>query len=127
MDLEQAKLLFSFNIINKERADTTRLFNGDRLGKVAGLINVAAATDGNVIGKELEGDDLNERGEQFEGGWDENDVLDEACERAAAHARSDRTVYRGVSPNGTAVPSSFACVWVACRPRRLRKKSSGTS
>ena len=33
-----------------------RLLHGDGLGEVAGLVYVAAAADGDVVGEELEGD-----------------------------------------------------------------------
>jgi hypothetical protein len=34
------------------------LFYSDALGQVSGLVDVAAAADGDVVGEELEGDDF---------------------------------------------------------------------
>ena len=41
------------------------LFHGDRLGEVAGLVYVAAASHGDVIGEQLQGHDLEGRGQQL--------------------------------------------------------------
>ncbi len=60
------------------------LFDGDGLGEVAGLVYVAAAADGDVIREELQGDNLDERREQFEDGRNEDDVFDEAGKRGVA-------------------------------------------
>src|SRR5579859_664958 len=50
------------------------LFDGDGFGEVARLIDVAAAADGDVIGKKLEGDDFEERHEKFGRGGQFDDV-----------------------------------------------------
>src|ERR1017187_6324860 len=54
-----------------------RLLHGDGLGEVAGLVYVAAAADGDVVGEELEGDDFEDGEEQLGGGGDVDDVFDE--------------------------------------------------
>jgi len=43
-----------------ERLSDRELFDGDGLGQVAGLVYVAAAADGYVIGQQLERDDFDE-------------------------------------------------------------------
>src|ERR1039458_2866404 len=54
-----------------------RLLYGDGLGEVAGLVYVAAAADGDVVGEELEGDDFEDGEEQLGGGGDVDDGFDE--------------------------------------------------
>ena len=54
------------------------LLDGDGLGEVAGLVNVAAAADGDVVGQQLQRNDLDQRREQFERGRNVDDVLDQA-------------------------------------------------
>src|SRR6267378_3794959 len=49
-------------------------FNGDRLGQVSGLIHVATAANGNVVGKQLEGNRLEDRQKEVVG-WRNFDVV----------------------------------------------------
>lgn len=56
------------------------LLDGDALGEVARLVDVAASADGDVVGEELEGDDFEDGEEEFGGGGDFQHVLDEACQ-----------------------------------------------
>ena len=60
------------------------LFHGDGFGEVAGLVDVAAAADGDVIREELQGDDLQDGQEQLRGGGDVDGVLDELGDLAVA-------------------------------------------
>ena len=78
MDKTSVMLATEFSWLKVEIAK--RLFDGDGLGQVSGLVYVATAADGYVIGKQLQGDDFDERAEDFDGGGDGNDVLDEAFE-----------------------------------------------
>jgi len=41
-----------------------------------GLVYVAAAADGDVVGEELQGDDFEDGEEQLRGGWNVDGVLD---------------------------------------------------
>src|SRR5580698_10729114 len=63
---------------------TEHLLDGDGFGQVAGLVYVAAAPDGDVVGEQLQRHDLDERGEQLHGGRDVDDVLDEAADGCVA-------------------------------------------
>src|ERR1017187_6534396 len=51
------------------------LFDGHALGEIAGLIDVAAAAHGDVIGQELQRHDFQNRREQFMGRRDFDDVI----------------------------------------------------
>src|SRR4030095_5123360 len=50
------------------------LFNSDRLGKVAGLIHVAAAANSDVVGEEWQGNRLKDRQKEVVG-WGDFDVI----------------------------------------------------
>ncbi len=52
------------------------LFHGNGFGEVAGLVDVAAAADGDVVGEELQGDDFEDGEEQFGGLGDVDGVFD---------------------------------------------------
>ena len=54
-----------------------RLLNCNALRQVSGLVYVAAAADGDVVGEELEGDYFQDRQQEFGGLGDVDDVLDE--------------------------------------------------
>ena len=60
------------------------LLDGDGFGEVSWLVYIAAAADGYVISQELEGDDLDERREDFDGRGDADGVLDEAGDGGVA-------------------------------------------
>ena len=60
------------------------LFHGDGFGEVSGLVYVAATADGDVVGEELQGDDLEDRQEQLWGGGDVDGVFDELGDVAVA-------------------------------------------
>ena len=51
------------------------LLDRDRLGQVSGLIYVAAAADGDVIGQQLQGHDLENRREFFRRGGNVDHVV----------------------------------------------------
>src|SRR5215469_13229595 len=51
------------------------LFDCNRLGEVAGLVDIASAADGDVVGQQLQGQDLQDRKQQFRGGWDIQDTV----------------------------------------------------
>jgi len=53
------------------------LLHGDAFSEVAGLVDVAAAADGDVVGEELQGDDFEQGKEQLGGLRDVNDVFDQ--------------------------------------------------
>ena len=57
-----------------------RLLNCNALRQVSGLVYVAAAADGDVVGEELEGDYFEDGEEQLGGGRDVDDVLDEVLD-----------------------------------------------
>ena len=56
----------------------------DGFGEVAGLVDVAAAADGDVVGEKLQGDDLQDGEEQLRGGGDVDGVFDELGDLAVA-------------------------------------------
>ncbi len=60
------------------------LLDGDGFGEVAGLVDVATAADGYVIGQQLQGDNFDERREKLEGRRDVDDVLNEAADDGVA-------------------------------------------
>src|SRR5215510_14510672 len=67
-----------------EAAPTPRSLDGDALGEVPRLVDVAAAPHGDVIGQELHGDHRDEGREQL-GGWGHlDDVLSLAGHPAIA-------------------------------------------
>src|SRR5674476_818500 len=57
-----------------ERNEEPSLFHGDALGEIAGLIDVAAAAHGDVIGQQLQGHDGENRRQQFRRGRNFDDV-----------------------------------------------------
>ena len=57
-------------------------FYGDGFGEVAGLVDVAAAADGDVVREELQGDDLEDGQEQFGRGGDVEGVFDQLLDVA---------------------------------------------
>ena len=59
------------------RVGLCRSLHGDGFSEVAGLVYVAAAADGDVVGEELEGDYFEDGEEQLGGGGDVDDVVDE--------------------------------------------------
>src|SRR5208282_6786650 len=65
-------------------ATLVALLDGDGFGQVAGLIHVAAAADGDVIGEQLQGDDLQQDCEQFRRGGQLDDVIGGFASQAIA-------------------------------------------
>lgn len=61
-----------------------KLLHSDRFRQIARLVHVATATDGDIVSEQLQGDDFDQRGKQFENRWDVNNVLDEAADPAVA-------------------------------------------
>jgi hypothetical protein len=59
---------------------TLQLFHGDGFCEVSGLVYVAAAADGYVVGEELEGDYFQEWQQQLGGLGDLDGVLDEVLD-----------------------------------------------
>src|SRR6267142_1349605 len=55
--------------------ENSRLFDGDGFGEVAGLVHVAAAADGDVVGKKLERNDFEDRREELWRGRELDDVI----------------------------------------------------
>ena len=53
------------------------LFDGNRLGQVAGLVDVASAAHGDVISEQLQRDYIKNRQQQLGRGWDVEDMIDE--------------------------------------------------
>ena len=49
-------------ILSSSRKIVIGLFDGDGFGQVAGLVYVAAAADGDVVGEQLQGDDFDQGG-----------------------------------------------------------------
>ena len=62
-----------------------RLLDGDALGKIPRLVDVAASADGYVVGEELEGDDFEDGQEQLVGLRDVDDVLDQTMISRSLH------------------------------------------
>ena len=60
------------------------LFHGDGLGEVARHVDVAAPHDGDVVGDELQGDDVEDGGEVLEGFGQLDDVLRQADDLGVA-------------------------------------------
>jgi len=71
-------------LVGTEDATGHRLLYGDGFGEVAGLVDVAAAADGDVVGEELQGNDLEDGEEQLRGGGDVDGVFDELGDLAVA-------------------------------------------
>lgn len=66
----------NISIVGEQLARTGAvLFHGDGFCEVARLVHVAATTNGNVVSKQLQRDDLNEWREQLECRRDVDDVL----------------------------------------------------
>ena len=53
------------------------LLNGYALSQISGLVDVAAAADGDVVGEEMQGDDFEDGEEQFGGLGDVDGVFDQ--------------------------------------------------
>ena len=62
-------------ILRQRRENRNSLFHGYGFCEVARLINVAAAANGNVISEKLQGQDFEDRSEDFGGGRDFDDVV----------------------------------------------------
>jgi hypothetical protein len=63
--------------MHRQWASRASSFYCDGFGEVSGLVYVAAAADGYVVGEELEGDDFEDGQEEFGGLGDLDGVLDE--------------------------------------------------
>ena len=68
------------------------------LARLLGLVYVAAAADSDVVGQQLQRDDLDERREQFDGRRNVDDVLDQAADgRVALGGDGDDAAERAVT------------------------------
>ena len=67
------------------------LLDGNAFGQVAGLVDVAAAADGDVVGQQLQRHDLQQRQKQLDRGRDGDDVVgDHAGDKVIVFGRDRR-------------------------------------